>query len=115
MRFIPEVRLFGPVLPYDMVRTARRGRFVLIRCVYAGVLASILGMVYLSWYADRPSGEISVTELADFAERFFFTFMTVQFCAVVLLTPAYTGGAIAEEKERHTLEYLLATDLRNPE
>src|SRR5262249_49386495 len=31
------------------------------------------------------------------------------------LTPAYTAGAIAEEKDRKTLEFLLATDLRNRE
>src|SRR5690242_17379337 len=98
MRFVPEVRLFGPVLPYDMVRTARRGRYVLIRCLYAGVLAAILGMVYLSWFSERGGADLRVTELADFGEQFFFTFMAVQFCAVALLTPAYSGGAIAEEK-----------------
>src|SRR5437868_1239361 len=112
MRFVPEVRLFGPVLPYDMVRTARRGRFVLVRCGYAVVLAAVLGMVYLSWYSERGGTELRVTEAADFANQFFFTFMAVQFCAVALLTPAYAGGAIAEEKERRTLEFLLATDLR---
>src|SRR5262249_33690707 len=37
-------------------------------------------------------------------------------CAVVpLLVPALTGGGIAEEKESKTLEFLLATDLRNRE
>ena len=34
---------------------------------------------------------------------------------MVLLTPAYTAGAVAEEKERKTLEFILATDLRNRE
>jgi ABC-type transport system involved in multi-copper enzyme maturation permease subunit len=39
----------------------------------------------------------------------------VQFVTVLLLTPAYTAGALAEEKERRTLEFLLATDLHNRE
>ena len=34
---------------------------------------------------------------------------------MILLTPAYTAGVLAEEKERGTLEALLATDLRNRE
>ena len=34
---------------------------------------------------------------------------------ILLLTPAYTAGAVAEEKERRTLEFILATDLRNRE
>lgn len=41
--------------------------------------------------------------------------MPTQLILVVLLTPAYVGGAIAEEKDRGTLEYLLATDLTNRE
>jgi ABC-type transport system involved in multi-copper enzyme maturation permease subunit len=53
--------------------------------------------------------------LAKLAETFFFTFMCVQFAAVLLLTPAYAGGAIAEEKDRRRLEFLLATDLNNRE
>ena len=32
-----------------------------------------------------------------------------------MLTPAYVAGAISEEKDRKTLEFLLATDLRNRE
>ena len=114
MRLVPTVRLFGPVLSYDMVRTARRGRYVLIRFLYATMLAVVLGLIYLSWYADH-GGQIRVTQLAEFANSFFFTFMGLQFATVALLTPVYVGGAIAEEKERRTLEFLLATDLSNSE
>ena len=32
------IRLFGPVLFYDMVRTARRNRYSLIRILYGGFL-----------------------------------------------------------------------------
>ena len=34
---------------------------------------------------------------------------------MLLLTPAYVAPAIAEEKERRTLEYLFTSDLRNRE
>ena len=54
-------------------------------------------------------------ETAVLAETFFGTFMIVQLILIVLLTPAYVAGAIAEEKDRKTMEFLLATDLRNRE
>ena len=41
--------------------------------------------------------------------------MVVQFILVCVLTPAAVAGAIADEKERRTLEFLLATDLRDRE
>ena len=34
---------------------------------------------------------------------------------MVLLTPAYTAGAIADEKQKKTIQFLLVTDLRNHE
>lgn len=110
------VKLFGPVLFYDMVCVGRRGRFVLLRSLYLLGLLLILSWVYAMWsYAPRRSAGVRPQDLADLAEFFFFTFMIVQAVLVVILTPAYVAGAVAEEKERKTLEYLLATDLRNRE
>jgi ABC-type transport system involved in multi-copper enzyme maturation permease subunit len=109
------LRLFGPMLFYDLVRVARRIRYFVFRCLYVLLLALLLGWVYLLWYLDTDTGHLRPNEMARFAETFFYTFMSVQFTMVVVLTPAYTAGAIAEEKERKTLEFLLATDLRNRE
>lgn len=104
--------LFGPVLFYDMVRTARRNRYVVIRTLYAAFLLLLLFWVYS---LVSESGVDNRAMAARMAEDFFETMMVVQLVAVVLLTPAYLGGAIAEEKERRTLEFILATDLRNQE
>ena len=49
------------------------------------------------------------------AESFFGSFMFIQLLAVSILTPAYVASSIADEKERKTLEFMLATDLRNRE
>jgi ABC-type transport system involved in multi-copper enzyme maturation permease subunit len=110
------LKLFGPVLFYDVVRTSRRGRYILFRCLYAGLLTLLLVWVYYmwSWRLDR-TGRIPAHDMPEFAESFFVMFMVVQFAAVWLLTPGYTAGAVAEEKDRRTLEFLLATDLRNRE
>jgi ABC-type transport system involved in multi-copper enzyme maturation permease subunit len=105
--------LFGPVLFYDMLCTARRGRYVLIRVLYSGLLLLVLFWV---WAMVQPFGRHSARdEAAQIAMHFFESFTVVQLIAVVLLTPAYVAGSISEEKERKTLEFLLATDLRNRE
>jgi ABC-type transport system involved in multi-copper enzyme maturation permease subunit len=105
----------GPVLFYDMVRSARRSRYVLVRCLYAGILTVLLGWVYFFFWLGSENGSIRARDMAGFAEGFFYMFMAVQFAAVVILTPGYTAGAIAEEKDRKTLEFILTTDLGNRE
>jgi ABC-type transport system involved in multi-copper enzyme maturation permease subunit len=136
------IRLFGPVLFYDLVRTGRRTRNILLRCVYALALLLVLYTVYLEFansvemiqangfpgfggsrvgvfigqqMTTNLRNQLLVQALAKFAESFFIMFMEVQFIGVFLLTPAFAAGAIAEEKDRRTLEYLLATDLDNRE
>ena len=114
------VRLFGPVLFYDLVRNARRARTYLTRCGYLLLLlfflVTVVGPKFPSYRggAARAIGQSS-REMARLAEEFFATFMGVQFCLAVFLTPAYVAGAITEEKERKTLEFLLATDLDSRE
>lgn len=113
---MPVLRqVFGPVLFYDLLRIARRSRYAFLRGAYAVFLLATLLLVYLNFHEEAWHGAIQARRMAQFAESFFFTFMSIQFVTVCLLTPAYTAGAIAEEKERKTLEFLLATDLHNHE
>lgn len=106
--------LFGPVLFYDLIRSARRTRFVVVRTLYALLLAVILGWLFIILIVERGSN-VRSSEMTTFANNFFYTFAVIQYVTVVILTPSYTAGAIAEEKERKTLEFLLATDLHNRE
>jgi ABC-type transport system involved in multi-copper enzyme maturation permease subunit len=110
------LKLFGPVLFYDLVRSARRSRTFLVRTGYLGLLFLALCWMYLTWVRQEPvGGPIHSGQVAEFSLRFFATFMIAQLVLVIVLTPAYTAGAVAEEKERRTLEFILATDLRNRE
>ena len=112
------LKLFGPVLFYDIMRQVRKPRFFWLRFGYATTISVVLVWVYFFWWQEmnREHMEgVPIREVANFAYGFFTTFLTIQFILVALLTPAYTAGAIAEEKERKTLEFLLATDLRNRE
>lgn len=108
------VLFFGPVFFYDLVRLTRRGRYFLIRVVYALGLLFFLWVLWWNEMAFRE-GDLTLAQAAEFASHFFFLFMSVQLGMVVLLTPAYAAGAIAEEKDRRTLEFVLATDLRDRE
>jgi ABC-type transport system involved in multi-copper enzyme maturation permease subunit len=49
--------------------------------------------------------------LSQFGQDFALTFLLVQAAIVLLLTPLFVVGAVVEETERRTLEFLLATDL----
>lgn len=110
------VRLFGPVLFYDLVRAGRRGRYFFVRVLYALVLLALLLLVNAIWSLKGSTlRENEIERMALMAEMFFATFITIQLLTVLLLTPAYTAGAIAEEKDKKTLEFLLATDLCNRE
>jgi ABC-type transport system involved in multi-copper enzyme maturation permease subunit len=120
-----RVQLFGPVLFYDLIRNARRARTFVTRSAYLSLLFLFLwsavdrfldGRGYGDWsLGSRQEAAAALTRLAALAESFFYTFLAVQLALTVILTPAYVAPAIAEEKERKTLEFLLATDLDSRE
>lgn len=104
------LKLFGPVLFFDMLCLARRSRYFWLRMGYALLLILFL---FMSWGQVR--GMDRQHEYSMLAEIYFTQFMFIQLIAVSVLTPAYVAGSIAEEKDRKTLEFMLATDLRNRE
>src|SRR5205807_126964 len=109
------LRLFGPVFYYDLLRSVRKNRTFVYRFCYASMLGIVIGWIYLMWVVDRRGGTLSIREMPQFAASFSYTFVCVQFALAALLTPAIIGGAIADEKDRRTLEFMLATDLRDRE
>jgi ABC-type transport system involved in multi-copper enzyme maturation permease subunit len=109
------LRLFGPVLFYDLLTLARRTRYFVARSGYAAFLFAIIGWLWFAWSVSGRFEYERLDVIADFARVIFELFVSVQFVVIVLLTPIYTASAVADEKERRTLEFLLATDLRNRE
>jgi ABC-type transport system involved in multi-copper enzyme maturation permease subunit len=115
--------LIGPLLVYDLVRQARRGITTFLRCLYALILLGLLLILaanyfpqltgFAEFFGERPSRPLH--DWAAFAQKFVVSILNLQGIAVVLLTPAYLAGALAEEKERKTIIMLLATDLRDRE
>jgi len=108
----------GPVFVTELLTTARRPRYFVIRLIYGIIL------LFFIWQNDPGSGiwgrgvdmaDLSINEIARLGEALFATFLTVQSVAVLLLTPALVAGVIADERQRKTLHYLLASRLSSAE
>ena len=120
----------GPVFWYDLVRLGRQGKYFVFRCLFALVLLLILYGLYTSFVEDlasyttlqtiRPTGRNLVVlgiqaRLSTFGERFFAIYTVAQFSLLFLLTPSLVAGAVTEEKQRRTMDYLLTTELTHAE
>jgi ABC-type transport system involved in multi-copper enzyme maturation permease subunit len=125
VRLIRHHRFYvvGPLFFYDVVRLARRGRSTLLRVVFALCLLAGLCIVYDARFPQQkilrnpfsPGPTMLPQEVGNFANVFVGVLLAVQALAVLVLTPAYLAGAIAEEKEKRTLELLFTTHLTDRE
>ena len=106
----------GPVFRYDMVRVARRQPLALWCAAYGLGLLLALFVLYAAALPEAMfGGAVSKNDAAAFGRHFFNVFTAIQFAAVILITPALTANAIAEEKSSNTLLFLLTTHLTNRE
>jgi ABC-type transport system involved in multi-copper enzyme maturation permease subunit len=118
-----RVSFVGPLFYYDLMRLARRGRSILLRCTYALAILTALFYAYYSRFPNhnllaRPlasPASVLPSQMATLAAGFVYSILVVQTIAIFVLTPAYLAGAVAEEKERGTLELLFTTHLSDRE
>jgi ABC-type transport system involved in multi-copper enzyme maturation permease subunit len=108
------VNPFGPILRLELVGIARRQRLTAARCLYAVALAAVAATTYASatkgWSVrTRPQ------DLAAVTEGLFYGLFAIQFALAVPLTLNATAGAVAAEREKQTLPFLLATPLGDAE
>ena len=104
----------GPVFNFELMATARRSRFYLIRAFYAAILFVILWGVHSAWTSDI-GGELPSKMVSWFAFSTFCGITVGQEILVLVLTPALVAGVIADEKQRKTLHYLMASCLTSAE
>jgi ABC-type transport system involved in multi-copper enzyme maturation permease subunit len=104
----------GPVFTFELLTTARRGRFYLVRATYAIILLSILWLIHSVWEAEA-GGELASYLVNWFAFSAFCGVAIGQGVLVLVLTPTLVAGSIADEKRRKTLHYLLASRLTSAE
>lgn len=108
------VGLLGPVFAIDLLRTTRSGNVFRMRILYLFILLIVLMQVHAIWRRHFPQG-VRQEDLARFVLSLFYAFLAVQLVALLFMTPAATAGAVAEERERRSMAFLLATDLRDHE
>ncbi|MCI0379117.1 MAG: ABC transporter permease subunit [Gemmataceae bacterium] len=104
----------------EWLNACRRGRHHMIRHVYVGVLVLEVLFYLFSWFArvqavDQRS-EIAPWNITVERAWYFWQFFAYQhFFWILISTPAFVAGAVADEKTRGTLELLLTTDLTRTE
>jgi ABC-type Na+ efflux pump permease subunit len=108
----------GPVFNVELITTSRRARYFVARLVYGLIL---LMLVWIN-FVDSPtvgrsalSGEMTIREMARFADGVFSTLVLVQCFMILALTPTLVAGVIVDEKQRKTLHYLLSSPLTSGE
>jgi ABC-2 type transporter len=104
----------GPVLQYELITTARRGRYYLARVVYGLILLVLVWVQFQTWELDHPGGG-SIEQVHQFAEETFILFADAQLFTLLCLLPALVAGVIADDHQRKTLHYLLASRLSSAE
>jgi ABC-type transport system involved in multi-copper enzyme maturation permease subunit len=109
----------GPLYWHELRRLARRGTHLRLRVGLAFLLLVGLLETYRRTFPSTDllallfggAGSAEQSELSGFGETFLIAFLIVTQAAVLLITPVYAGGAIADEKERGGLDFLLTTPL----
>lgn len=101
---------------WELLRLARKGSPMSLR-LFAGLM--MLGTMVVMYFVTFPR-HLDVNEvppsiidsaLNNFCKQFAFVFLMLQAALIFFATPMSVGGAIIEEVERKTLDFLLATDL----
>ncbi|MCC6420477.1 MAG: ABC transporter permease subunit [Gemmataceae bacterium] len=107
--------MVGPILYQELALGGRRARLHVFRWCYAGWLALQLGVMLFGevmWVGIFRRGQSTHEDLGYFARSYLELFLAQHFLLLLLVTPTMTAGAIADEKTRGTLQYLLTTALR---
>ncbi|MGL4514288.1 MAG: ABC transporter permease [Lacipirellulaceae bacterium] len=102
----PDVYLTqNPILQHELVANLRRPRAFVLLAAYVGILG---GMVLLAW---PKATRLDMTQPAE-AQRLINLLFLGQFLLASLMAPSFAAGALTGEKERLSLEMLLASPLR---
>jgi ABC-type transport system involved in multi-copper enzyme maturation permease subunit len=106
---------FGPIFRWEMAAIARRERNYVIRFIYGLVILTCFSFPLLVETGLSSAQELERRELVAASTASFGAILWGQAVALLLVTPAFFAGAIAQEVERGNLVLLLASPLRSVE
>lgn len=101
--------LIGPVFSREVITTPRTWRHYFSRSLY---VAALFGLVVTAWLILMVHG---LDGLARFGSDAFALIAPLQMAMAVMFSALLTAAAVAQEKDRRTLDLLLMTNLTNTE
>jgi len=105
--------LFGPVFTREFTIAPRRVRLYVGRTVY---LLALLGLMSVAWLMVTGTRIVrDVGDLAQFGAMVFQILGPLQLVVAVFFSALLAASAVAQEKDRKTLDLLLLTRLTNHE
>jgi ABC-type transport system involved in multi-copper enzyme maturation permease subunit len=107
----------GPVFQFELLTLARRRRYYVMRFLYGLLLLWVVAQSYpwRSEFPANPTPSLTIQEAANAGRTVFLAVTMTQAIAVLAITPAVVAGVIADERQRKTLHYLLASCLTSAE
>src|SRR5271165_99733 len=109
----------GPVFLHELRTVARRRRSYALRTALGLFLLYLMIQSTNRWdtYASQSgtNREYTPGELAQIGMTLFGNVIWLQGIVILLLTPAFVAGTIAEDRQRKVLSYLLASPLSGAE
>jgi ABC-type transport system involved in multi-copper enzyme maturation permease subunit len=103
--------MIGPLLHMELLTGSRRGKLILLRRVYSGWLILQFILFYSTSALAEGLSHAQTGEVGRFINDYLDTLVRQHFFLMVLVTPAFVAGAIADEKARGTLQFLLTAQL----
>ena len=105
--------LVGPVFTREVATAPRSWRLYFLRAVYVGALFGLVATAWLIVFGSQPVR--SLGDLARFGAAVFALLAPVQLAVVTGFSALLTAAAVAQEKDRRTLDLLLMTRMTNSE
>ncbi len=105
--------LVGPVFSRELMTSPRGWRLYFARAIYVG---SLFGLVLTAWLILLGSYTLEgPAALSRFGSAVFAVVAPVQLAMAIAFSALLTAAAVAQEKDRRTLELLLLSRLTNSE
>ncbi len=105
--------LVGPVFNRELATAPRSWRLYLSRAIYVGALFGLVCTAWLILFGSQPLRTLG--DLARFGAAVFALLAPVQLAMAIGFSALLTAAAVAQEKDRRTLDLLLMTRMTNAE
>ncbi|OYT74002.1 MAG: hypothetical protein CFK48_00500 [Armatimonadetes bacterium CP1_7O] len=102
--------LANPVIGRELRVRVRLGRGYLLQAAYLAFMILIVALSY-EWVVSDESNLSNPVQIQNALKGFYYIVLGTLIALIVLIAPALTANAISLERERKTIDLLLATPL----